>query len=231
MFTGDEMTYFAKDYGIQLIKSTPFYAQANEQVEASNKVLINILEKMLKDNPRDWHKILSKTLWAYRTSKRDSTRVSPYSLTYGQDAVFPMDVVVHSLRVSRQNGLNPQEYCEAMMMELEALDGKRLQALDHIMIQKKKVARAYNKWVKRKSFEEWELVWKLVLPICAKDRELGKWSLNWEGPFKVHQVLLPGNAYWLSSLEIEPHKRFINGKYLKKNFPIMWEMLDTTKKN
>ena len=29
MFTGDEITYFAKAYGIQLIKSTPFYAQTN----------------------------------------------------------------------------------------------------------------------------------------------------------------------------------------------------------
>ena len=56
-----------------------------------------------------------------------------------------MEVVVPSLRVSRHNGLNPQEYSEAMMMELEALDGKRLLALDHIMIQKKKGARAYNK--------------------------------------------------------------------------------------
>ena len=53
MFTGDEMTYFSKDYGIKLIKSTPFYAQENGQAEASNKVLINILEKMLEDNPRD----------------------------------------------------------------------------------------------------------------------------------------------------------------------------------
>ena len=53
MFTGDEMTYFAKDNDIQLIRSTPFYAQENGQVEASNKVLINILEKMLEDNLRD----------------------------------------------------------------------------------------------------------------------------------------------------------------------------------
>ena len=53
MFTGDEMTYFAKDYDIQLIRSTPFYAQENGQAEASNKVLINILEKMLEDNLRD----------------------------------------------------------------------------------------------------------------------------------------------------------------------------------
>ena len=73
-----------------------------------------------------------------------------------------------------------------MMMELEALDRKRLQALDHIMIQKKKVAWAYNKRARRKSFEEGELVWKVVLPIGVKGSELGKWSPNGEGPFKVH---------------------------------------------
>ena len=92
------------------------------------------------------------------------------------------------------------------------------------------MTRAYNKQVKRKNFEEGELVWKVVLPIGAQDKELRNWSPNWEGPFKVHQVLL-GNAYCLSSLEEEPHKRFINGKYLKKYFPTMWEILDTTKKN
>ena len=53
MFTGEEMSYFAAGYEIQLIGSTLFYAQANEQVEASNKVLIGILEKMLEENPRD----------------------------------------------------------------------------------------------------------------------------------------------------------------------------------
>ena len=46
--------------------------------EASNKVLISIPKKMLEDNPIDWHRISSKTLWTYRTSKRGSTRVSPY---------------------------------------------------------------------------------------------------------------------------------------------------------
>ena len=67
--------------------------------------------------------------------------------------MLPMEVVVPSLRVSRHNDLNPQEYSETMIMELEIFDGKRLQALNHIMIQKKKVTRAYNKRVKRKSFE------------------------------------------------------------------------------
>ena len=138
MFTRDEMTYFSKDYGIQLIRSTLFYPQENGKVEASNKVLINIPNNMLEENPRDWHRILSKTFWAYRTFKRDSIRVSLYSLTYGYDAVLPMEVVLPSLRVSRQNDLNLQEYNEAMMMELEAFNGKRLQVLDHIMIREKK---------------------------------------------------------------------------------------------
>ena len=101
------MNYFVADYRIQLIRSTPFYAQSNGQAEASNKVVIGILEKMLEENLINWFKILSKTLWAYRTSKRSFTRVSPFSLTYGQDAVLPMEVVVPSLRVSRKNGLTP----------------------------------------------------------------------------------------------------------------------------
>ena len=76
------MNYFVVDYEIQLIRSTPFYAQANGKAEASNKVLIGILEKMLEENPIDWHRILSETLWTYRTFKRSSIRVCPFSLTY-----------------------------------------------------------------------------------------------------------------------------------------------------
>ena len=93
MFTGEEMNYFVADYWIQLIRSTPFFVQANGQAEASNKMLIGILEKMLEENPRDWHKILSEILWAYMTFKRCSTGVSPFSLTYGQDAILSMEVV------------------------------------------------------------------------------------------------------------------------------------------
>ena len=52
--------------------------------------------------------------------------------------MVPMEVVVPSLRVSKHSGLNPQEYSEAMMMKLEALDGKRLQVLDHVIIHKKR---------------------------------------------------------------------------------------------
>ena len=46
---------------------------------------------------------------------------------------------------------------------------------------KARVAKAYNKRVKKKSFVEGDLVWKTIFPIRTKDHEFGKWSANWEG--------------------------------------------------
>ena len=137
-----------------------------------------------------------------------------------------MKVVVPSLRVSRKNGLTPQEYSEAMMMEHKSADGKRIQVFNYMLIQKNKVAQTCNNRIKRRSFGVGELVWKVIFLVGSKDKELGKWSPKWKGPFKVHQV--PGNAYWLANLEGEPHKRFINRKYLKKYFPTIWEIEKTS---
>ena len=125
---------------------------------------------MLEENPRDWHMILSEILWAYGISKRSSTWVSPFSLTYGQDAVLPMEVVVHSLRVSRKNDLTPQEYNETMMKELESTDERRIQAFNYMLNQKNKVVQTYNKIIKRKIFEVGELVWKIILPFGSKEK-------------------------------------------------------------
>ncbi|XP_073137946.1 uncharacterized protein [Henckelia pumila] len=222
MFVGSKVKDFAADYGIKIHCSSPYYPQANGQAEASNKVLIQILQKMMEDNPRDWPRLLSETLWAYRTSKRTATEVSPFALAYGHEAVLPTEIMVPSLRIAMQNHLISETYSEDMITELEDLNDTRMQALNSLMLQKEKVARSYNKRVRKKSFHEGDLVWKVILPVGVKDRELGKWSPNWEGPFKVHRVL-DENAYWLASVEGEPHKRCINDRYLKQYVPSMRE--------
>ncbi|XP_075515591.1 uncharacterized protein LOC142550238 [Primulina tabacum] len=214
----------SKGYSFILVATDFFTKWSNGQAEASNKVLIKILQ-MMEENPRDWPRLLSETLWAYRTSKRTATGVSPFSLTFGHDAVLPLEIMVPSMRVAKQNELSREHYNEAMIMVLEELDELRIQAYNDLLLQKQKVARIYNKRVNKKSFHEGEIVWKAILPLGTKDRELGKWSPNWEGPFKVHKVL-DGNAYWLSSLDGHPHKRCINGKYLKPYFPSMREEVE-----
>ncbi|GKV11259.1 hypothetical protein SLEP1_g22525 [Rubroshorea leprosula] len=226
-FVGSQAEAFAKDMGFHLLNLTPHYAQANGQAEASNKIIINILEKMVDDNPKRWHELFSDTLWAYRTSQRSSAKVTPFSLTYGHDAVLPMELTARSLWIAIQNGLNSGEYNEAMIMELEDLEEARLTALDVMKAHKLKVAQAYNKRVKQKNLTEGSLVWKAVLPLGKKDPRYGKWSPNWGGPFQIHKVL-KGGAYWLKSLNGELHLRKINGIYLKPYYPIVWEARDSS---
>ncbi|PRQ31678.1 putative ribonuclease H-like domain-containing protein [Rosa chinensis] len=222
VFIAESVTKLMAEYMITMQQSTPYYAQANGQAEATNKVLIQIVEKMIQENPRDWHNLLSETLWAYQISKRSATGTTPFALTYGHDAILSMEMTVRSLRVAMQNNLTADEYSQAMLQELEDLDQARLDAYDQLQAQKKAVARACNKKTRYKSFGEGELVWKVVLPIGTKDPRFGKWSPNWEGPFIIDKVLGKG-AYHLRDKDGERHAMPINSQYLKKYYPTMWE--------
>ena len=52
MFTGDKMKSFIRKNEIKLIHSSPYYAQTNSQVETTNKVLIDMIEGIIEDQPR-----------------------------------------------------------------------------------------------------------------------------------------------------------------------------------
>ncbi|GLU22256.1 hypothetical protein SLE2022_383450 [Rubroshorea leprosula] len=177
---------------------------------------------MVDDNLRRWHELLSNTIWAYKTSQRSATKVTPFSLTYGHDAVLTIELSTRSLRITIQHGLTFGEYNETMSLELEDLEGMRLTTLNKLQMQKLKMAQAYNKRVKSRSLADGDLVWKVILPPGKKDPRFGKWSPNWEGPFRIHEVLR-GGVYWPESLNGELHSRKINGIYLKPYFPMIWE--------
>jgi hypothetical protein len=69
--------------GIKLLNSLPYYAQASGQAEASNKIMIKIIQKKIDQKPRRWHSILNEALWAYRMVPHGATQTSPYELVYG----------------------------------------------------------------------------------------------------------------------------------------------------
>jgi len=108
-----------------------------------------------------------------------------------------------------------------MKDELDDLAGHRLRALISIEENKKRVARWYDKKVNAKEFADGDLVWKLILPTGTKSSKFGKWSPNWEGPYRINRSAL-GNAYILETLEGIEFHRALNGKYLKKYYPSIW---------
>jgi hypothetical protein len=81
--------------------------------------------------------------------------------------------------------LSTVDYHNLMLDRLDEASDKRIKALCEIERDKLRVARAYNKKVKDKSFQVGDLVWKTILPIGSKSSKFGKWSLNWEGPYII----------------------------------------------
>jgi transposase InsO family protein len=118
-FMSHQFREFAESMKIKLLNSSPYYAQANDQAKASNKVLMKIIKKRIKDNLRRWNEKLLEALWAYRTSRHGATMVTPFELVYGQEAVLPMEIGLQSLRVTVQGSLSAREYHELMIDKID----------------------------------------------------------------------------------------------------------------
>jgi hypothetical protein len=221
-FMSHQFKDFAKSLRIKLLNSSPYYAQANGQAESSNKVLIRLIKKKIAEQPKRWHEVLSEALWAHRVSRHGATKVTPFELVYGQEAVLPIEVNLQACRVACQNSLSAKVYGELMLDRIDGNNDSRLTALREIEKEKLRVARAYNKKVKEKSFQIGELVWKTILPVGVKNNKFGKWSPNWEGPFKVVGIVHE-NAYFVEDLQGRRLPKALNGKYLKKYYPSIWQ--------
>jgi transposase InsO family protein len=108
-FTSLEFRSFAKSMGIKLLNLSPYYAQANGQAEASNKIMIKIIQKKNDQKPKRWHSVLNEALWAYRMAPHGATQTSPYELVYGHNAILPWEMQSDSRRIMLQKDLSSKD--------------------------------------------------------------------------------------------------------------------------
>ncbi|XP_075499316.1 uncharacterized protein LOC142537709 [Primulina tabacum] len=62
---------------------------SNGHVEVTNRTLVQGLNVRLGNTKGNWVDELSSVLWAYRTTPREGTKETPFSLVYGNEAVLP----------------------------------------------------------------------------------------------------------------------------------------------
>ena len=65
-----------------------------------NKVIVNGLKKRLDDAKGRWVEELPHVLWTYRTTPRRSTGETPFSMTYGAEAVLRLETSFPMLKSS-----------------------------------------------------------------------------------------------------------------------------------
>ena len=89
--------------------SSPYRPKMNGAVEAANKNIKKIIQKMVVTY-KDWHEMLPFALHGYRTSVCTSIGTTLFSLLYGMEAVLPVEVEIPSMRVLMEAKLTDAEF-------------------------------------------------------------------------------------------------------------------------
>jgi len=97
-------------FKIEHHNSSPYRPQMNGVVEAANKNIKKIVQKMVVTY-KDWHEMLPFALHEYRTSVHTSTGATPFSLVYDMEAVVPVEVDIPLMRVLMEAELSEVEWC------------------------------------------------------------------------------------------------------------------------
>ena len=91
-------------------------------MKVTNRTLLKIIKTKLDDAKGAWAEELPNVLWAYRTTTRTPTGETPFRLTYGIEAVIPVEVGVTS---TRRAAFSEEENDDKLRLNLDCLEEVR----------------------------------------------------------------------------------------------------------
>ena len=99
-FMGHVITHLCKLYGVQKLRTLPYHAQTNGQVERMNQTIICMIGKLEEDRKACWSEHLPELLLAYNATHSAVTGYSPYYLLFGRRPRIPVDYLFPTLHDS-----------------------------------------------------------------------------------------------------------------------------------
>ncbi|GJY49938.1 reverse transcriptase domain-containing protein [Tanacetum coccineum] len=162
------------------------HPQANGLVERANKSLGEGMKARLDKESKDWIKEILHVLWAHCTMIKSRNGNTPFSLTYGTEAVIPAKIGMPTLRTTEIDMVQNEE---DLKINLDLLEERREQATIREERSKAKIENY--------------------------DKDGGKLGPKWEGPYEVTEALGKG-AYKLRDRNRKLLPRTWNVRNLKK---------------
>nr|GEW14615.1 reverse transcriptase domain-containing protein [Tanacetum cinerariifolium] len=127
---------------------------------------------------------LPRVLWAHRTMIKSSHGDTPFSLTYGTEAVIPAEIRMPTYRIAAVDAVhNDQE----LRLNFDLLEERHKRAAIREPKAKLKMTKYYNARVRGVTFRPGDFVYRSNDASHAV--EGGKLSLKWEGPYEVTEAL------------------------------------------
>lgn len=124
-----------------------------------------------------------------------STMETPFSLTYGSEAVIPAEIGIPSAGC---NAVGNNDNDRLLRQNLDLLEERCEIAAINEAKYKQKLEAEYNRKAKVCEFKENEYVFRNN--HASRADKGGKLGFNWEGPYLIHEVK-GGEAYSLKQLD------------------------------
>ncbi|GAU22605.1 hypothetical protein TSUD_135050 [Trifolium subterraneum] len=127
------------------------HPQTNGQAEAANRVILRGLRRRMGASKGNWTEELHNVMWSYRTTPHSTTGETPFRLTYGTEAVIPVEIGEPSSRIEYP----PEEDIndELLREELDLVEELRTGASLREATLKQKIVARHNKRVIKREFE------------------------------------------------------------------------------
>ncbi|GJY14608.1 reverse transcriptase domain-containing protein [Tanacetum coccineum] len=164
------------------------HPQTNGLVERANRSLGEGIKARLGKENKNWLEEISHVLWAHRTMIKSSNGDTPFSLTYGTEAVIPAEIGMPTFRTAE---VDIAENDEALEINLDLIEEKREQAAIREAKSKRQMEKYYNTKVRNTSFKPGDLVYQSNEASPVEDT--GKLGPKWEGPYEVTEALGKGS--------------------------------------
>ncbi|XP_071695311.1 uncharacterized protein [Rutidosis leptorrhynchoides] len=155
---------------------------------------------------------IPSVLWAHRTTYKNSTGETPFSLVYGREAVIPGELMVPTKCI---HSFNESSNDEGLRANLDMLEDHREIAAIREAANKQKISKYYDKRFKPMSFRIGDYVWGNN--EASRAENTGKLGPNWEGPYEVIGISAM-QSYILARINGERVRRTWHATNLKRYY-------------
>ena len=175
-FHSELMQDICRIFMIEKTRNTPYHSQGNGEVERFNRAIADTLSKYCAEKPQEWDVYLPYITFVYNTTVHTTIGATPYSMIFGREAQYPIDLFVP--KPPGDPRLKLGEKAEELNERFYEIHREAQMTMGS---EQRRQREYFNRKVHGEPFKEGDLVW-LYEPHKAKSR---KFYLPWLGPFQV----------------------------------------------
>nr|GFB98845.1 reverse transcriptase domain-containing protein [Tanacetum cinerariifolium]GFC83698.1 reverse transcriptase domain-containing protein [Tanacetum cinerariifolium] len=121
-FRDNPFKYWCEKLCISQCFASVKHPQANGLVERENRSLGEGIKARLDERNKDWIKELQHVIWVHHTMIKSRNKDTPFSLTYGTEAVIPAEISMPTMRTAE---VDMKQNDETLEINLDILEERR----------------------------------------------------------------------------------------------------------